>query len=75
VTTSQGGTLFTRCSGPDTIVYVAAVPRTDYQRTVDVEDPTGIEQSFVNSHHRSKIEASCSNGTVHAHIEEESADD
>jgi hypothetical protein len=56
-------------------VYVAAVPRTGYDRTVDVEDPTGIQQSFVNAQHRSKIEAACSNGVVHAHVEEESADD
>lgn len=74
VTTSQGGTLFTRCSGPDTIAYVAAVPRTGYQRTLDIEDPTGIEQVFANARDQSKIDASCSNGIVHAHVEEESAD-
>lgn len=74
VTTSQGGTLFTRCIGTDTIEYVAAVPRTGYERTVDVEDSTGIEQAFVNATHQSKIAAECSNGIVHAHVEEESAD-
>ena len=73
VTTSQGGTIWTRCSGPDTISYVAAVPRSGYQRTVDIEDSRGIEQEFDNGTHRSKIEAACSNGIVHAQVEEEAA--
>jgi hypothetical protein len=55
-------------------VYVAAVPRTGYQRTVDIEDRTGIEQVFANARDQSKIDASCSNGIVQAHVEEESAD-
>jgi len=74
VTTSQGGTVFTRCSGPDTIVYVAAVPRPGYQRTVDIESALAVRQTFENSSHRSMIEAECSNGSVHAQVEEESAD-
>ncbi len=56
-------------------MYVAAVPKSGYERTVDVEDEGGIQQVFVNGHHRSKIEAECSGGVVHAHVEEESADD
>jgi hypothetical protein len=74
LTTSQGGTLFTRCSGPTTIVYVAAVPKTGYERTVDVEKPDGIHETFVNAKHQSTIEAECSSGTVHAQVEEESGD-
>jgi cytoskeletal protein RodZ len=75
VTTAQGGTVFSRCSGPEKIVYVAAVPKSGYQRTVDVENQGGIQQVFVNAHHRSQIEAECSGGVVHAQVEEESADD
>ena len=71
-TTSQGGTVFTRCSGADTIVYVAAVPRPGFTRTVDVENPGGVRQSFQNGKHRSIIEAECSNGVVHATVDEES---
>ncbi len=74
VTTSQGGTLITRCSGPETILFVAAVPKPGYQRTVDDEGSEGIEQSFVSANHQSNIEAQCSNGVVHAEVEEESAD-
>ena len=73
VTASRGGTLFTRCSGPDRIVFVAAVPKSGYQRTVDDERSGAIRQSFENSNHRSTIEAECSDGTVHAQVEEESA--
>jgi hypothetical protein len=72
VTTSQGGTLWTRCSGADRIVYVAAVPRNEYERTRDVEEPSGIEQWFESDHLRSKIKAECSNGVVHAEVVEES---
>jgi hypothetical protein len=75
VTTSQGGAVWTRCSGPDTISYVAAVPKSGYQRTVDIEDSRGIEQEFENGSHRSKIDAACSNGVVHAQVEEEAAAD
>jgi hypothetical protein len=75
VTTSQGGTVYSRCSGPDTIAYVAAVPRSGYQRTVDGESPTGIRQTFENAHHRSRIAAECSDGIVHAEVEEESIGD
>jgi hypothetical protein len=75
VTTAQGGTVFTRCSGPDKIVYVAAVPKSGYERTVDIENEDGIEQVFVNAHHRSQIEAQCSGGVVHAQVEEEPIDD
>jgi hypothetical protein len=71
VTTSQGGTLWTRCSSADQIVYVAAVPRSGYQRTFDVESSSGIAQWFDNGSHRSKIAAECSNGSVHAEVEEE----
>ncbi len=72
VTTSQGGTVFTRCSGPDSIVYVAAVPKTGYERTTDVESASGIRQTFENGSHRSSIEAECSDGVVHAQVDEES---
>jgi hypothetical protein len=75
VTTSQGGTLFTRCAGADRIVFVAAVPKSGYQRTVDDERSEGVRQSFENATHRSNIEAECSDGVVHAHVEEETADD
>jgi cytoskeletal protein RodZ len=74
VTTSQGGTLYTRCSGPDRIVFVAAVPKSGYQRTIDDESTGSVRQSFENTKHRSNIEAECSNGAVHAQVEEESAD-
>ena len=74
VTTSEGGTLFTRCSGADQIVFVAAVPKPGYQRTVDNEDPGGVRQSFQNGTHLSKIEAECSNGIVQAQVEEDSTD-
>jgi hypothetical protein len=75
VTTSQGGTVYTHCTGPDTIAYVAAVPKTGYARTVDIEAPTGVRQTFVNAHHRSDIQAECSDGVVHAEVEEEAQDD
>jgi len=71
VTASQGGTLYTRCSGADSIVYVAAVPKPGYERTDDIEDASGVRQSFENKDHRSTIEAECTNGVVHAHVEEE----
>jgi hypothetical protein len=74
VTTSRGGTLFARCSAPTRIVYVAAVPKTGYDRTVDVEKPGEIRQVFVNQHHKSTITAECSHGVVHAEVEEESRD-
>ena len=75
VTTSQGGTLWTRCSGSDRIVYVAAVPRNEFERTRDVEEPGGIEQWFESDNHRSTIKAECSNGVVHAEVDEESKSD
>ncbi len=75
MTTSQGGTIWSRCSGPDTISYVAAVPKSGYRRTVDVEGSRGIDQEFENGSHRSKIQAACSNGVVQAQVEEESAGD
>jgi hypothetical protein len=75
VIASRGGSLYTRCSGPDRIVFVAAVPESGYQRTVDDERSDGVRQTFENGNHRSTIEAECSNGTVHAHVEEESAGD
>jgi hypothetical protein len=74
VTTSQGGTIYTRCTGPETIAYVAAVPKTGYARTVDIELPTGIEQTIANGQHASTIQAECSNGVVHAEVEEEVTD-
>jgi hypothetical protein len=55
-------------------VYVAAIPKSGYQRTVDVEASTGIEQEFQNGSHASQIQAACSNGVVHAEVEEDSAD-
>lgn len=75
VTASEGGTLFTRCSGANTIQYVSAVPRSGYERIEDVETAAVVRQSFENGSHRSKIEAECSDGVVHAQVEEESADD
>jgi hypothetical protein len=75
VTASQGGTVFTRCSGPETIVYVAAVPKPGYGRTTDVETPQAVRQTFQNGSHVSRIEAECSNGVVHAQVEEESNDE
>jgi len=74
VTTSRGGTLWTSCSGATAIVYVAAVPKSGYQRTVDVEAPSGIEQQFSNGTHSSQIRASCSDGVVHTEVEEEAGD-
>ena len=71
VTTSQGGTVWTRCSSNEQIVYIAAVPKSGYERTRDVENPSGIVQSFDDGSHRSTISAECSNGVVHAEIEEE----
>jgi hypothetical protein len=72
--TSQGGTIWARCSGSGSIVYVAAIPKSGYQRTVDVEDSSGIHEQFDNGSRRSTIQAACSNGVVHAEVEEESAD-
>ncbi|HEY5014029.1 MAG TPA: hypothetical protein VIK61_15200, partial [Acidimicrobiia bacterium] len=71
-TTSVGGTIWTRCSGADRIDFVAAVPKGGYERTRDVENAAGIEQWFDNGGHVSKISAECSNGVVHAEVEEES---
>ena len=75
VTTSEGGTVWTRCSGPDRIVYVAAVPKSEYERTHDVESAGGIEQWFQSGNHLSKITAECSGGVVHAEVEEERSSD
>ncbi len=74
VTTSQGGTLWTRCSGENVIVYVAAVPKSGFRRSVDQERDAGIEQKFENGTHSSDIRAECSNGVVHPEVEEESSD-
>ena len=74
VTTSQGGTIYTRCTGPETIAYVAAVPKTGYARTVDIESPAGVQQTFANGQHVSNIQAECSQGVVHAEVEEEAGD-
>jgi hypothetical protein len=71
VITAQGGTVWVRCSGADQIVYVAAVPRNGYERTHDVESPGGIVQWFDSNSHRSTIDAQCSNGVVHAEVNEE----
>ena len=71
MTTSQGGTVWTRCSSAEQIVYVAAVPKSGYQRTRDVESAGGVMQWFDNGSHLSKIAAECSDGTVHAEVEEE----
>jgi len=69
-TTSQGGTIWTRCTGPDTIQFLAAVPNNGYQRTADIEASTGIEEQFNNGSRASTINAECSNGVVHAEVEE-----
>jgi hypothetical protein len=74
VTTSRGGTVWTRCSGSSSIVYVAAIPKNGYQRSVDVEDASGIVQLFANGTSQSKVHAECTNGVVHAAVEEETAD-
>jgi hypothetical protein len=71
-TTSVGGTVWTRCSGAEHITFVAAVPRAGYERTRDVENASGIVQWFDDGSHISKISAECSNGVVHAEVEEES---
>jgi hypothetical protein len=70
VTTSVGGTIWTRCSGADHIAFVAAVPKGGYARTHDAENPV-VVQWFDNGSHVSKISAECSNGVVHAEVEEE----
>jgi hypothetical protein len=70
VTTSQGGTVWTRCSGADQIVYVAAVPKSGYERTRDLESSDRIEQWFESDRHLSRIALECSNGIVHADVEE-----
>jgi hypothetical protein len=75
VTTSQGGTLWTHCSGQSSIVYVAAIPKSGYQRTENVEASDGVSQQFENGRHRSSIEAQCSAGVVRAQVDEESAGD
>jgi hypothetical protein len=67
--------LWTRCSSAEQIVYVAAVPQSGYERTRDIENPGGIVQWFHNDHHVSKVSAECSNGVVHAEVEEENASD
>jgi len=69
VTASRGGTLWSHCSGSEKIVFVAAVPMSGYQRTVDIENAGRIEQKFVNGKLSSVIEAECSYGVVHAHVE------
>ena len=55
-------------------MYVAAIPKSGYQRTVDVEASTGIDQQFQNGNLHSKIQAACSNGVVHAEVDDESVD-
>lgn len=52
---------------------VAAVAKSGYQRTRDVEGAGGVMQWFDNGSHLSKITAECSNGSVHAEVEEENA--
>jgi hypothetical protein len=47
------------------------VPKSGFERTGDVEGPGGIVQSFDNGQHRSTISAECSDGVVHAEVEEE----
>ena len=74
MTTSQGGTVYTSCSGPDTIVFVAAVPKSGYERTRDVEGSHGVEQTFQSSSHTSTISVECSDGRSHAEVEEETDD-
>ena len=73
-TTSQGGTIWTHCSGAEHIVFVAAVPKSGFERTHDVEQPGGIHEWFASDTHLSKIDAECSDGVVHAEVEEERGD-
>jgi hypothetical protein len=75
VTSSQGGTLFTHCSGPDAIVYVAAVPRAGYARVGDVEEGNRVEQTFENGDHHTTVEAWCADGLVKSRIEDEGPGD
>jgi len=74
-TTSQGGTLYARCTDDGTIDYAAAVPRMGYERVIDDESPGRIEEAFENDHHRSTIVATCEGGTVHAQVTEGRGDD
>ena len=59
----------------NTITYVVAVPKPGYRRTLDVESAHKVEQRFENGRQRSSIEAECSDGVVHARVEEESVGD
>jgi hypothetical protein len=70
-TTSLGGTIWTRCSSPNSIVFVAAIPKPGYERTNDVQLPTRIQEQFQNGNHVSTIQAECAGGAVHAEVEEE----
>ncbi len=70
-TASPGGTVWARCSAPDTIVFVAAVPSSGYQRVRDVENGQTVEQWFANGSKVSKIHAECADGAVHAEVDTE----
>ena len=72
VTTSAGGTVYTRCTGPDSIAFVAAVPKNGFERVRDVETGRQVVQEFASDAHRSTISVECSDGRAHAEVEEES---
>jgi hypothetical protein len=54
-------------------VFVAAVPKTGYQRVSGLQTSTTIEERFENGSHVSTIQVECSDGVVHAEVEEEAA--
>jgi hypothetical protein len=70
-TTSLGGTIWTRCSGPDAIVFIAAIPKSGYESIAGTQTSTAVQERFTNGNHVSTIQAECSDGVVHAEVEEE----
>jgi hypothetical protein len=54
-------------------VFVAAVPKTGYQSISGLQSATTITERFENGSHVSTIQAECSDGVVHAEVEEEAA--
>ena len=65
-TPSQGGTIFTRCSGPSTIVYVAAVPKQRIRAHRRRREPDRHQPDVRNGRTSRRIDADCAGGTVHA---------
>ena len=51
-------------------MYVAAVPKSGFTRTRDIESPY-VVQWFESADHISKITVDCSEGRVQAEVEEE----